>query len=598
MYATCKKVPTDEKSMWSLLSDKDKNKNIQRANSSKNVSSAHIVTGTPATEDTQKNKDTTTPKKDGLKQQTLCSGYFPKCSPAVAKSMDKFVAKYFFRCNVPFRHIEAPAFRRMVDAINPSYGAKLYHIDKLRTTMLDEEYNSIREALLRRIKKEKWFVLSLDGWSTNDGRHFLGVTIHSQSGPPFFWKIFDTTKTFLNAETLIELIEDVGNELGWEKIVGIVMDIAKVNTCAEKMLEEKYPKLIVNGCGAHNYNLVIKDLCSCGSLPYVIANCLLIVKMILNHQHIKANYDEIRRKFGVKNKLVMPVPTRFGTNFLMMRSVVENRAVIVELVEKSVSTINSCAATKKTKINFERIVNENYFWKNLSKGVKFLEPIMKKLVAAESDTYYIENMYRDMMELYEHVKTFQYDTLMDQKDAVKLFYNRWSYIHADTMSFAHILNPSTNGALMVKGKHPSTGEKIDDYKDGVKQLKNYFRIFYEDADDIKEIKKEFEDFCTEFGAADRQYIEDNASFNPRAYWSQHGTRNYPKLATIGMRLFQMICGAISTERVWNVFGNVDTKARNRLSSVSMEKLIFVYINSKQLDNDDTSDYFDDVNFFG
>lgn len=282
-----------------------------------------------------------------------------------------------------------------------------------------------------------------------------------------------------------------------------------------------------------------------------------------------------------------------------MRSVLENRSVIVELLNTSMSTVLSSTTSRDTKIKFESIINDSLFWKNLSKGVKFLDPFMVKLVASEGDNYFIEYMYQDMLELYQHVKVFPYDGLIDKDEAVKVFYDRWSFIHADSMSFAHLLNPSTNGAKMLKEKHPRTGKKIDDYKDGVKQLKNYFTFFYESDEDMKEVKKEFEAFCTEFADADKQYIEENASFNPRAYWSQHGKRNYPKLAVIAIRLFQMVCGAISTERVWNVFGNVDTKARNRLGTESMEKLVFVYVNSKLLDDDDDSnDYFDEENFFG
>lgn len=142
-------------------------------------------------------------------------------------------------------------------------------------------------------------------------------------------------------------------------------------------------------------------------------------------------------------------------------------------------------------------------------------------------------------------------------------------------------------------KHPSKGSKVEDYKDTVAQLKNYFTLFFEDEQEILNANTEFDAFSVEFSE-----VDDKFTCNPRVYWAQSGKRNYPALAKICLKLFQMICGSISVERVWNIFKFVHSKTRNKMSSERIEKLVFIYINSKLLDENDNNDYCDYDSFFG
>ena len=151
---------------------------------------------------------------------------------------------------------------------------------------------------------------------------------------------------------------------------------------------------------------------------------------------------------------------------------------------------------------------------------------------------------------------------------------------------------------MLKTNNPFDNTKIDDYKDTVKQLKESLSLYYSNSDEPKLASQEIDAFSQEFGDVDDAYIEKYANANWYANWAQHVRRSYPNLYKLAERLFQMPAGATSTQRAWSAFSFVYTKARNQLSSETLSKLVFVYVNRKLLDQDDDNDYANEDNFFG
>lgn len=76
-----------------------------------------------------------------------------------------------------------------------------------------------------------------------------------------------------------------------------------------------------------------------------------------------------------------------------------------------------------------------------------------------------------------------------------------------------------------------------------------------------------------------------------------GRHEFPNLFRFAERVFQLIAGGISSERVWSTFGFVHNTLRNKLNSERLEKLAFVYTNKQLFDEDDQNDYTDLENNF-
>jgi hAT family C-terminal dimerisation region len=67
----------------------------------------------------------------------------------------------------------------------------------------------------------------------------------------------------------------------------------------------------------------------------------------------------------------------------------------------------------------------------------------------------------------------------------------------------------------------------------------------------------------------------------RALWEKYLAKLYPKLAIAASRLLSMHVTTCSSERNWSMWGNVYTKARNRLQVDRAEKIIFINSNTSQ-----------------
>ena len=532
-------------------------------------------------------------------KQKSASTFMDTCTQAEANSITKAIAAFFYRCNIAFRVVDSHAFRKFISLLRPAYASKfLFHRDKLCTTLLDQQYEELMSVLLAQVKKSKYFVLACDGYETSDGRHFVDVVIHTPGNPALMYKAVDTTAMSLNKKAMIDILTTCATELGVEKWLGSVLDNASVNVATEKAIETEHPRVFVNGCAVHSYDLIIENFGDHVAFNSTFQQCHCIIHMVQRHQHVRQTYNDIKTRFGVKHKIIEPGNTRFKTNVIMARSIMENKSVLRELVDTHCDTVRKCSAKSAVKDSFIDLINSHGFWADLAMALDFFEPIADILTNAESDTYFIEEVYTDMLKVFEHVSHFNFKGKMDKKEAQQICLRRWNFLHSDTMGFAFILNPITAGKGMLKMRSPLDNSKIDDYRETMKDLREFLILYYSNPEEAKQAAKEIDFFAQEFSDVDKEYVEKYANSNPRAYWAQHGRRNYPTLCKLADRLFQMPAGAISSERVWSAFSFVYSKARNQLSSETLMKLVFIYVNSKLLDQEDRADYTNEEDFFG
>ena len=57
---------------------------------------------------------------------------------------------------------------------------------------------------------------------------------------------------------------------------------------------------------------------------------------------------------------------------------------------------------------------------------------------------------------------------------------------------------------------------------------------------------------------------------------------HPELAEVAQRVLSQVISASSCERNWSSHGHIHSKVRNRLASETIEKLVYVYSNSKMV----------------
>lgn len=66
--------------------------------------------------------------------------------------------------------------------------------------------------------------------------------------------------------------------LGPQKVVAVVTDNARNMKAGWKLLEQKYPWIVFEGCKAHGLDLATKDLCKLDFVADVVDKCVDIAK--------------------------------------------------------------------------------------------------------------------------------------------------------------------------------------------------------------------------------------------------------------------------------------------------------------------------------
>jgi len=158
---------------------------------------------------------------------------------------------------------------------------------------------------------------------------------------------------------------------------------------------------------------------------------------------------------------------------------------------------------------------------------------------------------------------------------------RWAFIKKPSMLFGYLLNPAM---------YDDDSMSITDRRDAARQLREYTMAFFSDQQDqvncVRQYVK-YNDILATMGLGEKSEIQ---GMKPREYWSQFGHLEYPLLAQIALRTYQIPTSSAASERVWKVFSFIHSKRRNRLKSAKVEKLAYIYVNAALLDEKDSLDY--------
>ena len=126
------------------------------------------------------------------------------------------------------------------------------------------------------------------------------------------------------ADILIVAIEHVGPT----NVVQVIIDNAPVCKAAGLIVESRYNHIFWTPCIAHNLNLILEEIESKTEwTKEVIGQAREIIKFITNHHQSQAIYRE-----HFKLELLKVAKTRYASNFIMLRRLVEVKTALMSMV--------------------------------------------------------------------------------------------------------------------------------------------------------------------------------------------------------------------------------------------------------------------------
>ena len=183
-----------------------------------------------------------------------------KTTYSQAENLDKQVARFVFSENIPFKSVEGEEFVKLCGLLRPGY--KPPTCRKISGQLLDTIYEECENEVTARVEASTGLlILTQDGWSSCSNDPIIGHCF-TDGKTSFLHSLIDSGSTINTAEYCFDLLDQAITEIETKynkKVFGICTDNEN-KMKVRKLVNEKYPEIIVYGCSAHYECLLLKDI--------------------------------------------------------------------------------------------------------------------------------------------------------------------------------------------------------------------------------------------------------------------------------------------------------------------------------------------------
>ncbi|XP_058005467.1 uncharacterized protein LOC110671042 [Hevea brasiliensis] len=319
----CKKVMND--SISEMRKQEDEATNRITNSQSRRVSLPISITSFPSLNITEPSILTAL-KKRRVNDSPLCRAF----DLQTRAQLDVEIARIFYTGGLPFDFARNPYYvssysfatnHALGDYVPPGY-------NKLRTTLLQQEKANI-ERLLEPIKStwlEKGISIVSNGWSDPQRRPLINFMVVSESGPMFI-KSIDCSGEVKDKQFIANLLKEVIDEVGHQKVVQVITDNASNYKGAGEIIEGMFPCIYWTPYVVHTLNLALKNICAakhletnqetydvCHWITEIHGDALQIKNFIMNHSTRLAIYNRFSPL-----KLLSVADTRFASIVVILK---------------------------------------------------------------------------------------------------------------------------------------------------------------------------------------------------------------------------------------------------------------------------------------
>jgi hypothetical protein len=494
------------------------------------------------------------------------SGWFDRVSPAEKSALDAAYADVYYHTGIPFNVADNSAVTAFFKILRPAWTPP--NRRQLSGTLLEASFARQVGHTAAAFTREPLVALVTDGWSNIRNDHLVNyVAVFPYSdNPPIFLKSIVTGETKQTSESIADAIEAVIDEVGRHRVAGVVTDNAANMQGAWSLLKQRHPTLICNGCAAHTFNLLVKDVCQSPDIASVLESCRTITTFVKTRTAVVSRFKTIQTAQQLegtiqhKRRLVLPADTRWYTHHSCVKRVLENKDVLRQLASHPV--VDGITGQSRIKRDeFIGLVLDQSFWDRVGSVETILCPTSKIIGELEANGTALSRVYQSFLDLREKWAA--------NKQLVALVDDRWAFLHTESMGMAYFLDPKT-----------AAGEKMvgTDRLDTIMQIQKYAKRLCpsaKDADIAKSIG-DFTEHMTHLTDTEISFVEQHS---PRLFWNVAKCK-YPLLAKVADIVFAIPTSQAASERVWSLYDFIHSKRRNKLTTETAGKLVYLYANAR------------------
>jgi Protein of unknown function (DUF 659)/hAT family C-terminal dimerisation region len=503
-------------------------------------------------------------------------------SSSQKESLDRRFALACYSQGLPFTVFEGPEMKEALHELHPAYQPPTRYV--LSGRLLEEVYSNLKVNVDKAIAATPFLNVITDESDNISSERIGNISIHTLSGA-FHWTSEDLRARRMTAigvsEWLKEHLKIISNG-DLSRVNSIATDTCSTMLSAWEQLHEsaELKHCFFIPCDSHGIQLLIKDL-----FTYVLslkelhdqAQAIVTAFRKAPLQYARLREFQIQR-YGKKKSLCLSVITRWGTQYRLINSVLQNKAALQDYAIEY--------GPQHLKYGAHETILSSQFWTRLGLLHELLEPLNTAIKMSESDKSnlghimdrwagILKNLKRgqlDFPDLEEFLEDHPIDDLIEDpiEDPTKqkrTFFTRFKRQVLPIHTAAYYLNP-------LNRNQPMTAENQT-------KVFDFFKQYSESSEDAKTLRVEFLQyqngiFPFEQGRACWEHTDD-----PRMFWlmQMHSTQLLAKFAA---RIFSTPANSVPSERAFSTQNYIHTKTRNRLESTRVDKLTYIYINGRIL----------------
>jgi hypothetical protein len=482
-------------------------------------------------------------------------------------TLETAFASVFFKTGIPFRVADADSVTTFLAKLRPAWKPPSSKV--VRTRLLDEAIARHDRWIKTTVDAYDRVSVVTDGWSNLNGEHLVNFVLIFGDGAqrPILYKTISTADISQTGVNVAKAIQDVLDEIGPAKVSGVVTDNAANMKAAWKILEDDNKGLICNGCAAHAFNLLIKDVCSLPTSSVLLEKTRIITNFVRSRTAVLARFKALQataQQLGETDHcrgLRTIVATRWYSQHISAERILDNKYSLVSLATSTFLDVYSetSATARSATTSFQAIVGDDQFWSDMAAFVATLRPTTRWVAVLESETGQASDVYRAFMALKV--------AWADNKTLSNLVARRWAFLHTEAMGVAYFLDTKTRaGDDMVGTDQQGTMSQIVKLV-ATKGLGKKHRA-----------TKELDDYVNLFSTNQptiAQLLVDQAS---ATFWATYGKKKFPILYKMYLTVNAVPTSQAAAERVWSVYNFMHNKRRNRLKHTTVTSLVKLFYN--------------------
>jgi hypothetical protein len=438
--------------------------------------------------------------------------------------------------------------------------------------LLDQEYTLLKSKIELLLQSQKKLNFVLDESPNISSHRIVNISV----------VIPQYGSVFLNNEDVGSKSLDTSFFTNWFLKMAIPYDLSRVSslttdTCATMRstwtgLEhtEQLAHALFIPCDSHGLQLLIKDILE---LPQ-IASIIISAQTIVTSFHRSQKQYAILRSYQEKPQaLLLSVITRWGTQFLLILSVLRCKGALFSWLGDKRAKMGK----KGSKVNaLEKVIIDHTFWANLSSLEQILRPIHEAQKMSESDSSTLSKVVPRWIKLEAELQQLGrlFPLLVGGiTQAGGVFRERSKKQITNIHYAAWLLDPIT----LLK---PPGQTQID--------IGIQFLLARTRQEDKKAVHASILQFRTQADVFGPSHLASMHYDNPILYWKSYlFDQTHSLLAKLAVRIFEAVANSVASERAFSAMNLIHSKLRNRLGSIKAHMLIYIYMNQRVLDRNNS-----------